>query len=82
MALDITGKNYLSWMLDAEIHFDAKLVKLLMKEMKHLGLKTEYVTVKDPFVLWNKKKHTPHFTQIMLSCKRNIMKKFLRNILI
>ncbi|PIN12607.1 hypothetical protein CDL12_14780 [Handroanthus impetiginosus] len=23
-ALDITGKNYLSWVLDAEIHLDAK----------------------------------------------------------
>lgn len=24
VALDITEKNYLSWILDAEIHFDAK----------------------------------------------------------
>ncbi|XP_070020736.1 uncharacterized protein [Nicotiana sylvestris] len=31
----------MTWILDAEIHLDA------------MGLKIEYLTVKDPFVLWN-----------------------------
>ncbi|PIN21177.1 hypothetical protein CDL12_06118 [Handroanthus impetiginosus] len=32
-ALDITGKNYLSWVLDAEIHLDAKgLGNTIIKE--------------------------------------------------
>ncbi|KAA3463326.1 hypothetical protein EPI10_007684 [Gossypium australe] len=59
----------------------------------HEGPKTEYLTGKDPLVLWNSlkerydhqetnitdedllEKHTPHFTQIMLSCRHNIVKK-------
>ncbi|XP_021723971.1 uncharacterized protein LOC110691361 [Chenopodium quinoa] len=32
VALDITGKNYLSWMLDAEIHLDAKGLGETIKE--------------------------------------------------
>jgi len=70
-ALDITGKNYLSWVLDAEIHLDAKgLGNTIIKENEaskqdkakamiflrhHLdeGLKTEYLTIKDPLELWN-----------------------------
>ena len=31
-ALDISGKNYLSWMLDAEIHFDAMNFENNIKE--------------------------------------------------
>lgn len=66
VALDITGKNYLSWVLDAEIHLDAKglgntiiqrnevsnkdKAKAMIFRRHHLheGLKTEYLTVKDP----------------------------------
>ncbi|KAJ0028124.1 hypothetical protein Pint_35897 [Pistacia integerrima] len=37
VALDIMGKNYLSWILDAEIHLDAMvLVTPSKKEMNHL----------------------------------------------
>ncbi|KAJ9552243.1 hypothetical protein OSB04_016288 [Centaurea solstitialis] len=32
LALDITGKNYLSWVLDAEIHLDAKGLGKTIKE--------------------------------------------------
>ena len=70
MALDVTGKNYLSWVLDAEIHLDATGLGNTIKEGNttssqdkakamiflrhhlHEGLKIEYLTVKDPLVLW------------------------------
>nr|XP_043626017.1 uncharacterized protein LOC122597494 [Erigeron canadensis] len=69
-ALDITGKNYLSWVLDAEIHLDANNLGDTIKEENttsaqdkakamiflryhiHELLKNEYLTVKDPIVLW------------------------------
>ncbi|XP_070042503.1 uncharacterized protein [Nicotiana tomentosiformis] len=70
VALDITGKNYLSWVLDAEIHLDAKgfentiiqeneasnqdiaKAMIFLRHHLHEGLKTEYLTVKDPLELW------------------------------
>lgn len=70
-ALVISGKNYLSWILDAEIHLTAMNLgntiqqenqaslqdraKALIFLRHHLdeGLKTEYLTVKDPLTLWN-----------------------------
>ncbi|KAL4272266.1 hypothetical protein GQ457_13G007980 [Hibiscus cannabinus] len=70
-ALDISGKNYLSWILDAEIHLDANglgnIIKegnaesaqnkakamILLRRHLHEGLKVEYLTVKDPLILWN-----------------------------
>ncbi|XP_076944532.1 uncharacterized protein LOC143615242 [Bidens hawaiensis] len=74
LALDITGKNYLSWLLDAKIHLDANNLGDTIKEGNksttldkanamiflrhhiHEALKTEYLTVKDPLVLWTKLK--------------------------
>ena len=71
LALDISGKSYLSWVLDAEIHLDAmgladtiqennqasnqNRAKAMIFLRHHLdeGLKMEYLTVKDPLVLWN-----------------------------
>ena len=71
VALDISGKNYLSWILDAEIHLDAMNLGETIKEGNqaslqerakamiflrhhlHEELKTEYLTVKDPYILWN-----------------------------
>uniref|UniRef100_A0A1S4BBX6 CCHC-type domain-containing protein n=1 Tax=Nicotiana tabacum TaxID=4097 RepID=A0A1S4BBX6_TOBAC len=71
VALDISGKDYLSWVLDAEIHLAAKaLENIIIQENEisgqdkakamiflrhHLdgGLKTEYLTLKDPFELWS-----------------------------
>ena len=36
VALDILGNNYLSWVLDAEIHLDAMNLEIpLKKEMMH-----------------------------------------------
>ena len=69
-ALDISSNNYLSWILDAEIHLDASNLGEIIKETNsaslqdrakaliflrhHLdeSLKNEYLTVKDPLVLW------------------------------
>ncbi|XP_015064831.1 uncharacterized protein LOC107010081 [Solanum pennellii] len=71
LALDISGKSYLSWVLDAEIHLIAmglantiqennqasnqNRAKAMIFLRHHLdeGLKMEYLTVKDPLVLWN-----------------------------
>ena len=70
VALDISGNNYLSWILDTEIHLDASNLGETIKENNsaslqnrakaliflryHLdeSLKNEYLTVKDPLVLW------------------------------
>ena len=71
VALDISGKNYLSWVLDAEIYLDVMNLENTMKERNgaslqdrtraliflchHIDeeLKGKYLTVKDPFILWN-----------------------------
>ncbi|XP_070004267.1 uncharacterized protein [Nicotiana sylvestris] len=71
VALEISGKNYMTWVLNVEIHLDAMglgdaikdkdkastqdCAKALIFLRHHLdeGLKIEYLTVKDPFVLWN-----------------------------
>ena len=65
-ALDISGKTYLSWILDAEIHLDAMNLGNIIKGgntaslqdrakvlifLRH-HLKSEYLTVKDPLILW------------------------------
>ena len=70
VVLDISGNNYLSWILDAEIHLDASNLGETIKETNsasmqdrakaliflrhHLdeSVKNEYLTVKDPLVLW------------------------------
>ncbi|XP_015165599.1 uncharacterized protein [Solanum tuberosum] len=82
VALDITRKNYLSWVLDAEIHLDAKgLGDTIKQENKassqdkakamifllhhlHEGLKTEYLTVKDPLELWINLKDQYHHLKL------------------
>ncbi|GKE61605.1 hypothetical protein Tco_1511972 [Tanacetum coccineum] len=74
LALDISGKNYLSWRLEADTYLDAhgledtiqagkvttsmQKAKALMfiRHHLHVDLKIEYLTVKDPLVLWNKLK--------------------------
>ena len=71
VALDITRKNYLSWILDAEIHLEANALgetikdgnnasnqdkakaMIFLRHHFHEGLKAEYLTIKDPLVLWN-----------------------------
>ena len=68
-ALNISGNNYLSWILDAEIHLDAMNLgntikqgnttsqqdraKALIFLRHHIdeGLKSEYLTIKDPLIL-------------------------------
>ncbi|XP_021757914.1 uncharacterized protein LOC110722950 [Chenopodium quinoa] len=89
VALDITGKNYLSWVLDAEIHLDAKGLGETIKEGNkatlqdkakamiflrhhlHEGLKNEYLTVKDPQILWsNLKERYDHQKTVILTRAR------------
>ena len=38
VALDISGKNYLSWILDAEIHLDAMNLGATIKEGNQASL--------------------------------------------
>ncbi|MBE2321064.1 hypothetical protein DVA67_034320 [Solirubrobacter sp. CPCC 204708] len=85
VALDISGKNYLSWILDAEIHLTAMNLGNTIQEKNqasqqdcakamiflrhHLdeGLKNEYLTVKDPLVLWkNLKERYDHQKTVIL----------------
>ncbi|XP_024197263.2 uncharacterized protein LOC112200463 [Rosa chinensis] len=68
--LEISGKNYLSWVLDAEIHLmannlgdtitvsnkssvhDRAKAMIFLRHHLDKSLKDEYLTVKDPFELW------------------------------
>jgi hypothetical protein len=63
-ALDISENNFLSWIFDDEIHLEAMNFRKTIKEENnaktmifirhhlHEGLKIEYLTIKDSFVLW------------------------------
>ena len=71
LALDISGQNYLSWVLDAEMNLAANglgdtiqagktttveqkaKAMIFLRHHLHENLKYEYLTVKDPLVLWN-----------------------------
>jgi hypothetical protein len=71
VVLDISDKNYLSWILDVEIHLEAmnlgKTIRdgnvesqqdraktmIFIRHHLHEELKTEYLTIKDPLILWN-----------------------------
>ncbi|XP_060177704.1 uncharacterized protein LOC132607629 [Lycium barbarum] len=84
-ALNILGKNYLSWMLDAEIHLDAMGLGDTIKDQNkaskqdcaktmiflrhHLDeiLKIEYLSIKDPLILWNNMKEMyDHLKMVIL----------------
>ncbi|XP_060170380.1 uncharacterized protein LOC132601296 [Lycium barbarum] len=90
VALDISGKNYLSWVLDAEIHLDAMGLGDTIKENNkasnqenanamiflrhHLDedLKIEYLTIKNPLVLWkNLKERYDHLKMVFLPKARH-----------
>lgn len=90
VALDISGKNYLSWILDAEMHLNAMNLgetitehnesstqdkaKAMIFLRHHLdeGLKNEYLTVKDPYVLWtNLKDRYDHQKTVILPKARH-----------
>ena len=85
IALDISGKNYLSWILDAEINLEAENLGETIKEGNqrslqdrakaliflrhhlHEDLKIEYLTVKDPLILWTElKKRFEHQKTVIL----------------
>ena len=89
IALDISGKNYFSWILDAEINLEAENLGETIKEenqrsqqdrakaliffRNHLyeDLKIEYLTVKDPLILWTKlKKRFDHQKTVILPKSR------------
>ncbi|GKE40433.1 hypothetical protein Tco_1463838, partial [Tanacetum coccineum] len=52
LALDISGQNYLSWVLDAEIYLAANGL-IFLRHHLHENFKFKYLTVKDQLVLWN-----------------------------
>jgi hypothetical protein len=71
--LDIIGKNYLSWVLDAEIHLDVMGFGGIIKHENEASnkkkgkdhrkneLKIEYLTIKYLLVLWqNLKERIDH----------------------
>ena len=83
--LDISGKNYLTWVLDAEIHLhennlgetinegneasqqDGGKAMIFLRRHLHERLKTEYLGVKDPAVLWrNLEERYDHQKSIIL----------------
>ncbi|XP_070004395.1 uncharacterized protein [Nicotiana sylvestris] len=85
VALDISDKSYMSWVLDAEIHLDAMGLADTIKDKNqtsnqdcakamiflrhHLdeGLKMEYLTIKDPVILWNNlKDRYDHLKMVVL----------------
>ncbi|XP_059306305.1 uncharacterized protein LOC132057709 [Lycium ferocissimum] len=85
LALDISGKSYLSWVLDAEIHLDTMgladtiqnknqasnqdRAKAMIFLRCHLdeGLKLEYLTIKDPYMLLNNlKDRYDHLKMVIL----------------
>ena len=84
-ALNISGDNYLTWAVDAEMYLAAEgngdaikegnmaseqqKAKALIFLRHHINeaLKNEYLTVKDPLVLWNKlKERYEHLKAIIL----------------
>ncbi|XP_017256303.1 uncharacterized protein LOC108225859 [Daucus carota subsp. sativus] len=86
-ALDITGKNYLSWILDIELHLAAQdlgdtikegnkesesnraKAMIFLRRHLHEGLKTEYLTVKDPLELWKNLKDRYDHQKTVISPK-------------
>jgi len=90
-ALDISGKNYLSWILDVEIHLEAKNLRdtikvgnqaslqdhaksmIFIRYHLHEELKFEYLTIKDPLVLWNdlKERYENKKSVILLKARYN-----------
>ncbi|XP_050108563.1 uncharacterized protein LOC126587530 [Malus sylvestris] len=84
VALDITGKNYLTWVMDAKIYMEATNLGETIKEdnsassqdrakamifiHRHLdeGLKSEYLTVKDPLTLWKALKNRYNHQKMMI----------------
>ncbi|CAM8962895.1 unnamed protein product [Rhodiola kirilowii] len=92
-ALDISGNNYLAWILDAEIYLEAMDLGDAIKEANkaseqnkaqamiflrhhlHEGLKYEYLTIKDPSILWKELKE--RITSQMKLCGDKITDKEL-----
>ena len=81
---DISSKNYLFWIVDAEIHLDAMNLGTTIKEgntasqqdrakalifLRHHideGLKSEYLMVKDPLILWKSLKERYNHQKIVI----------------
>lgn len=85
VALDISGDNYSSWTLDAEIHLiskglgetiiegnersqqDRATALIFLRRHLHASLMVEYLTIKDPSVLWkNLKDRFDHQRAVVL----------------
>ena len=78
VALDISGKNYLSWILDAmnlgatikqgnqaSLQDCAKTL-IFLRHHLHEGLKNENLTVKDSFTLWSNLKERYDHQKIVI----------------
>ncbi|XP_048431497.1 uncharacterized protein LOC125473137 [Pyrus x bretschneideri] len=90
VALDITGNNYLTWVMDAKIHLEARNLgetinednntssqdraKAMIFICRHLdeGLKSEYLTVKDPQTLWKALKNSYNHQNTLKLCGETI----------
>ena len=90
---DISGKNYLSWILNAEINLDAANLGETIKKVNqmslqdraktliflrhhlHEDLKIEYLTIKNPLILWTglKKRFDHQKTVILPKARYNWM---------
>lgn len=89
-SLNISGNNYISWALDAELHLQAKnlansikarnatsqqdkaLALIFLRHHINEGLRSEYLTVKEPDVLWNcLKDRYDHLKMVILPKAQN-----------
>lgn len=89
-ALSISGNNYISWALDAELHLQSKnlantirarnsasqqdkaMALIFLRHHIHEGLRSEYLTVKEPDVLWNcLKERFDHLKMVILPKAQN-----------
>lgn len=89
-ALSISGNNYISWALDAELHLQAKNLQttirarntaspqdkavalIFLRHHIHEGLRSEYLTIKEPDVLWiGLKERFDHLKMVILPKAQN-----------
>ncbi|KAL8160436.1 hypothetical protein V2J09_001973 [Rumex salicifolius] len=92
IALDVSGKNHLSWMLDAKLHLeeswktqDCAKATILLRHHLHEDLKAQYLTIKSPYELWkNLKGRFDHQRTIILPRARfewmHLRLQYLKNI--
>ncbi|KAK8325967.1 hypothetical protein V6Z12_A11G087200, partial [Gossypium hirsutum] len=79
VALDITGNNYLSWVLDAEIMQkstqDKAKAMIFLRHHLHEGLKTEYLIVNNPQILWANLKERYDHQKVVITSQLNLCRE-------